>query len=223
MPRLTITEEQAARLESLRADLEAELVGAYGTVRPDDALEFLLDRHDADDRPLAAVLASLERDDRGCADGATSITEDGTASITEDDTASTTEDGTPPTTEDDTPPTTEDGATRPPDGAETTADPGEDGEGGQRGDAGDVEAGGDASSEEGAEPPRVSAAVDDVEDVDDEGPSVDELMRLLKAHEDKWWRTEDGDALYAVKLPDGGTASAQSQDDVRAIILEHYR
>lgn len=46
MPELEITEEQAAFLDSLRGALAEEVVGPYGNVRRQDALQFLIDHCD---------------------------------------------------------------------------------------------------------------------------------------------------------------------------------
>jgi len=45
MPELSISEDQRAYIESLRAEL-SEDVGPYGHVRPRDALQFLIDSHE---------------------------------------------------------------------------------------------------------------------------------------------------------------------------------
>lgn len=47
MPTIEITEEQAAYIEDLRAELEAHHVGPYGTVRTRDAVQFLIDHRES--------------------------------------------------------------------------------------------------------------------------------------------------------------------------------
>jgi hypothetical protein len=47
MPTIEITEEQAAYIEDLRAELEDHHVGAYGTVRTRDAVQFLIDHRES--------------------------------------------------------------------------------------------------------------------------------------------------------------------------------
>jgi len=47
------------------------------------------------------------------------------------------------------------------------------------------------------------------------------MMQLLDTHEDKW-REGDGEARYEVDLPDGSTESAQTKDDVRALLFKNY-
>lgn len=45
MPELSVTEEQLDRLEAVSEDLEAVYVGEYGSARPGDAIEYLLDTY----------------------------------------------------------------------------------------------------------------------------------------------------------------------------------
>lgn len=45
MPSIELTDAQADRLETVRAELEAVFVGEYGTVRAGDAVEYLLDSY----------------------------------------------------------------------------------------------------------------------------------------------------------------------------------
>jgi len=45
MPTIEVTDEQRDRLDALREELAEEFVGRYGTVRPRDAVEYLLDQH----------------------------------------------------------------------------------------------------------------------------------------------------------------------------------
>ena len=45
MPELSVTDDQLRRLEAVREELEAAYVGPYGTVRREDALEYLLDTY----------------------------------------------------------------------------------------------------------------------------------------------------------------------------------
>lgn len=48
MPEIEITEAQRDRLAAVQESLEADVVGKYGHVRASDALEYLLDRYEAD-------------------------------------------------------------------------------------------------------------------------------------------------------------------------------
>ncbi|MDR5673529.1 Uncharacterized protein AArcCO_0460 [Halalkaliarchaeum sp. AArc-CO] len=60
----------------------------------------------------------------------------------------------------------------------------------------------------------------DNNDGDDES-RLNAMMSLLDTHEDKW-REGDGEARYEVDLPDGETATAQTKDDVRALLFKNY-
>ncbi|WP_435317982.1 hypothetical protein [Haloarchaeobius sp. TZWSO28] len=50
MPELTISPEQQEFLESVRSEIQAEV--RYGHVRPQDALQYLIDNYDGDDIDL---------------------------------------------------------------------------------------------------------------------------------------------------------------------------
>jgi hypothetical protein len=45
MPEIQVTDDQLERLDALREELAAEVVGKYGHVRRRDAVEYLLDQH----------------------------------------------------------------------------------------------------------------------------------------------------------------------------------
>jgi hypothetical protein len=47
MPTIEVTDEQHDRLDALREDIAAEFVGSYGTVQVQDAVDYLLDHHEA--------------------------------------------------------------------------------------------------------------------------------------------------------------------------------
>jgi len=47
MPEIDVSAEQSEYLEELRAALADEHLGAYGTMRTRDALQYLIDRHEA--------------------------------------------------------------------------------------------------------------------------------------------------------------------------------
>lgn len=65
MPSIDLTESQAERLESVRAELEAAIAGKYATVRTADAVEYLLDTYTP---PEAADVAAA-------ADASTAVAE----------------------------------------------------------------------------------------------------------------------------------------------------
>jgi len=82
MPEIEITPEQEERLRALQEDIAQDVVGKYGHVRPCDAVEYLLDRYEADDDadPEAATVAD-EPGDPQPADGTNGVT----ATVTDDD------------------------------------------------------------------------------------------------------------------------------------------
>jgi hypothetical protein len=71
MPEIEITPEQEERLRALQEDIARDVVGKYGHVRPSDAVEYLLDRYEADDEtPEADVADGDDGDDDGTASAA---------------------------------------------------------------------------------------------------------------------------------------------------------
>ncbi len=75
MPELALTDEQLERLRDVCGDLEAAYVGPYGQVRPEDAVDYLLDTYTPPE--------SLDGDD---ADAKSATVDDGTAGETETET-----------------------------------------------------------------------------------------------------------------------------------------
>lgn len=57
----------------------------------------------------------------------------------------------------------------------------------------------------------------------DDDEMLDEMMNLLRTHDDKWEEASSGDARYAVTLPDGSVETVQTKDDVRALLFKNYR
>jgi hypothetical protein len=68
---LSVSEEQLRRLEEVREDLEAAYVGPYGTVRREDALEYLLDTYTAPEESSASASVSSDVGADVDADGST--------------------------------------------------------------------------------------------------------------------------------------------------------
>ncbi|MFB6131213.1 MAG: hypothetical protein ABEJ28_10375 [Salinigranum sp.] len=60
MPEIRITGEQSERLGDLQDRIERRLVGKYGHVRPQDAIEYLLDRYEADDLSDEVLAAGID-------------------------------------------------------------------------------------------------------------------------------------------------------------------
>jgi hypothetical protein len=73
MPELSVTDDQLRRLEAVREELEAAYVGPYGTVRREDALEYLLDTYSPPEESAEAVEAAADAENPtdGAADGTT--------------------------------------------------------------------------------------------------------------------------------------------------------
>lgn len=99
----------------------------------------------------------------------------------------------------------------------------------------EIPAGGDISAESGSGdssdvPDTDDADVDestaagaeaDTADENDGKARLNAMMNLLDTHDDKW-RQGDGEARYEVDLPDGDTETAQTKDDVRALLFKNY-
>lgn len=75
MPELVLTDEQLERLRDVCGDLEAAYVGPYGQVRPEDAVDYLLDTYTPPE--------SLDGD---AADAESTTVDDGTEGETETET-----------------------------------------------------------------------------------------------------------------------------------------
>lgn len=54
------------------------------------------------------------------------------------------------------------------------------------------------------------------------GSQLQAMMNLLETHDDKWRKATSGDAPYEVDLPDGGTESARTKDDVKRVLFTNY-
>lgn len=230
MPEMEISEAQLATLEELRDDLAEEHAGEYAHVRLRDALQFLLDRHEADDADLVAGLVADRLADHpyqelqrlaGRTDG---VDPSGTADELRERLATARAEAalSPDDWE----------LRRPTDGA--TDDEGTGGEaagGGDEDGTPDDEAAADdgspsedetAPGDGGAETAAGAPADDDGADGGD-GPSrLQQMMELLDAHDDKWAEADAEEGRYEVTLPDGETELVRTRDDVRALLFEHY-
>lgn len=51
---------------------------------------------------------------------------------------------------------------------------------------------------------------------------LDAMMSLLETHDDKWDEGGGEDGNYTVTLPDGGSETVRTRDDVRALLFKHY-
>ncbi|WP_435196089.1 hypothetical protein [Natronomonas sp. EA1] len=76
MPSIDLTESQADRLESVRAELESAIAGKYATVRTVDALEYLLDTYTPPEEADVSPEASADAAATPTSDEPTDIVED---------------------------------------------------------------------------------------------------------------------------------------------------
>jgi hypothetical protein len=81
MPEIEITPEQEKRLRALQEDIAQDVVGKYGHVRPCDAVEYLLDRYEADDADAEDADTTADAETNPSAGGsngtATTVAEEG--------------------------------------------------------------------------------------------------------------------------------------------------
>lgn len=201
MPDLSVSDAQLERLDEIAAELEAVYVGEYGTVRPADALEYLLDTYtppdaDAADggaEPTAASVEALTAIDGVGEVTATSLAAAGFGSVE---------------------------AVRDAD-PEALAEV----EGIGREQAIDIAAA--AAAVDGD----ADGAVEGEDNEDDgderdgtESPedTLQQAMSLLDAHDDRW-RESGGEEPYEVDLPDGSTTGVRTKDDIKRLIFKHWR
>lgn len=223
MPELSVTDEQLRRLESVREELEAAYVGPYGTVRTEDALEYLLDTYDppestdeteteGDTSADAASETAADTTERktGTADIEAGAIEalsaiDGVGEVTAKALAEAGFDSVVAI-----------------EAAAPAALTAADGVGEKQAvdivaaaagvDDSNTETEGDESGEsDEGEPPAKSP-----ED------TLQQAMSLLDAHEDRW-RESSGDEPYEVDLPDGSTEAVRTKDDVKRLLFKHWK
>ncbi|WP_435066826.1 hypothetical protein [Haloplanus sp. C73] len=78
MPEIEITSEQHERLRALQEEIARDVVGKYGHVRPRDAVEYLLDRYEADESTPTTSSGESEMADGEAVDTASASTADAT-------------------------------------------------------------------------------------------------------------------------------------------------
>lgn len=213
MPDLSVSETQREKLEAIREELEATYVGEYGTIRTEDAIQYLLDTYtppeDADRGRSPADIQGLTAIDGVGEATAESLAVAGFRSVesvasadpealTEikgigdgqavDIVAAATEAETGTGTED-----TPEGSTDE-DGTET--------------------ANGAASESAGGQ-----EANPDTESPED---TLQQAMSLLDAHDERW-RESGGDEPYEVDLPDGSVEAVRTKDDVKRLLFKHWK
>lgn len=229
MPELSVTDEQLRRLESVCADLEDVHVGKYGSVAPDDALEYLLDTYAP---PTADGTDAAEASDDGAGPGEPESTPSGSDDGAEPAAELTAIDGVGEVT----------AAALVDAGFETltsieAADPealtaaegvgekqavdvvaavaemdvDEDGRGTNAGNGRGADSGSGTGGTGSGDP-----ANDSPED------TLQQAMSLLDAHDDRW-REGSGDEPYEVDLPDGETEAVRTKDDVKRLLFKHWK
>jgi hypothetical protein len=181
MTTLEITDEQASFLDALRDAIEEELVGPYGTVERNDALQYLIDNYGEPDELLGdADAAEAAAEGSASADAEAEAETEGAASEEADD-----------------------GDADADDEADADDDEPDDGKA-------------DAADEGGGAPtPTPGGGGGD--------GMLDEMMRLMETHDDKWEQANSEETRYEVELPDGDVETVQTQDDVRALLFKNYR
>lgn len=218
MPELSVSEEQLQRLESVREDLDAAYVGPYGTVRHEDALEYLLDTYtppadgetDAEDA-AETTATDTESDDESDDEPAGDLTD--IAGVGEATAEALTAAGFGSIAD-----------VRDADPAELTAV-----DGIAEKQAIDIKAevadfdgtdSDDGSHDEGAGDTDAAGP----SETEDESPenTLQQAMSLLEQHDDKW-RESSGDEPYEVDLPDGGTEAVRTKDDIKRLLFKHWR
>jgi len=218
MPDLSVSERQLERLEEISAELETVYVGEYGTVRPADTLEYLLDTYtppDADGTDQAGSGADADPEALTAIDGigeatAEALVEAGFGSI--DRVAAADPDSLAEIK----------GLSREQaaDISASAAAIGSDDDGGENVTA-------DGADDGGGEDPTTDAEGDDGGDGSDTGgdspeDTLKQAMSLLDAHDERW-RESGGDEPYEVDLPDGSTTGARTKDDIKRLIFKHWR
>ncbi|AFO58284.1 MULTISPECIES: hypothetical protein [unclassified Natrinema] len=207
MKTLEVTDEQYAFIQYLREEISESVVGKYGFVREQDAVQFLVDNLDEEIEIDADEFDSSATDDVSASVGAAI---DGRDDPTELEEVSYVEgDAADPPADDagDADGSSETGPTDDADGTGTDSDDGEADPDADDGDDGDDEDtsdnGGDGSA--------------------DDDDMLDEMMSLLETHDDKWAESDAADFRYTVDLPDGSSEQVQTKDDVRALLFKNYR
>ncbi|RZH67355.1 hypothetical protein [Natrinema altunense] len=209
MKTLEVTDEQYAFIQHLREEISESVVGKYGFVREQDAVQFLVDNLDEEIEIDADEFDSSATDDVSASvgaaiDGRDDPTELEEVSYVEGDAAD------PPA--DDTGDADGSSETSPTDDADETGTESDDGEADTDADDGDDE---DASDGDGS--------ADDGDGSADDDDMLDEMMSLLETHDDKWGESDSADYRYTVDLPDGSSEQVQTKDDVRALLFKNYR
>jgi hypothetical protein len=252
MPELGVTEEQLARIEAVRTDLEAAFLDGYGHMRRRDAVEYLLDTYtpptDGDRKPVdgtdagaepgeetvdveARVRAALDdavRDEAGDIDyAALQSVARNTEGVKGSGTSAEEmyEAVVEATVREYEPGEPVDVAVG---GAGEDDGDGPESTGGTGGgDAGEAAGTGgvDDDGTGSSDPSRADEASTGeaaAASGGGGGSQLQAMMNLLETHDDKWRKATSGDAPYEVDLPDGGTEAARTKDDVKRVLFTNY-
>jgi hypothetical protein len=238
MRQLDVTDDQYEYLERVRETLEAEYLGPYGRVDIEDALQYLVDVHEAtapempraDTEVVAAADARRSVDSEPSAAHGSAGAEPSPADA-HDDAVEIVEavagDATVEHAGGGVEPPEHDGSAGDEEGGEGGVERPEPTVGGpdapaptESGDDGTVSAESDGDA---ADPDEGTAPGPSGDGPASGGPDrLQAMMNLLDTHEGKW-REGDGEGRYEVDLPDGSTETVQTRDDVRAVLFKNYR
>jgi transcription termination factor NusA len=199
MPDLSVSETQLDELETIREELEAAYVGEYGTVRTEDAIQYLLDTYtppvSTDSERSAADIEGLTSIDGVGEATAKSLAIAGFRSV-------------------------DDVATADPEALTEIKGIGDE----QAVDI--VAAAADADTD--TEPTDAGTGESETSDAEtqqgEESPedTLQQAMSLLDAHDDRW-RESSGDEPYEVDLPDGSTKAVRTKDDIKRLLFKHWK
>ncbi|WP_226483000.1 hypothetical protein [Natrinema amylolyticum] len=222
MKTLEVTDEQYAFIQHLREEISESVVGKYGFVREQDAVQFLIDNLDeeieleADGEFESSATDDVSASVGAAIDGATDPHELEAVSYIEDEAAVDADE--------------DDG-----DDADGDSEAESDGPGGSdiddssAADPTDESDDTEGESDDGEDDPDADGDGEDANDGSDGDGSaddddmLDEMMSLLETHDDKWEESNSADFRYTVELPDGSSEQVQTKDDVRALLFKNYR
>lgn len=233
MQTLEVTDDQYAIIQQLREEIGEHVVGKYGCVRERDAVQFLIDNlHDELELEPGAASDNVEvGEDVAVDDGVDSdlqtVSYDETESVDEGSDTETAEGRETSPVDPDEPvadgdsepgPTIDEGAdgTSSPSDEELAGTPGVPADGEPDDEPGSLDDGTDGDDD-------LEPLGDGADGAADDDEMLDEMMNLLRTHDDKWEEAPSGEARYAVTLPDGSVETVQTKDDVRALLFKNYR
>lgn len=233
MQTLEVTDEQYAVIQRLRATMSEEVVGKYGFVREQDAVQYLIDTLEAatEDGELGDLEFDIESESSGstATDDVAAAVEaaiEGESPPEDVETVSYDEEGDTSAGEGDSDAANGDGDDSSP--ADEEADDADDHSEEAGADEDDAVEADDAGGEEEGTSDAEDADESDESDDDSESGAADDddmlnkMMSLLETHDDKWEESPSADYRYRVDLPDGGTKDVQTKDDVRALLFKNY-